>query len=342
MNFSEVKSLTIPEGEAAVISCNGKMLWQKNLFDGEVIRGHVDATNGTVYTTSAYQKTAMSKNEIPVFGGALVTVSNDMNYYTYIMEYDAAQKFIRTQKTTASAITVRLHPNTQYIRIRSDYTLTQNDLSVKYTVALYVPEKKLPEEYQAVAYLKSNSAAYIDSGVSGDTENLAIGISFSIDKSVTYGAIYGNYVSDSHDGVRLIVGDRANSFISNMNTICTTRGNAVVGTNVASDSFLSYVFDLERDAASYKLNGTITTNLNAAKGTANSGNIALFNRSLTNPNTTRDLGLAVSDCWMMVNGVYVRDYIPCYRKSDGKPGLYDFVTETLFTSCGAGEFTILE
>lgn len=35
-----------------------------------------------------------------------------------------------------------------------------------------------------------------------------------------------------------------------------------------------------------------------------------------------------------------RDCIPCYRKSDSKPGMYDLVSGTFFTNAGTGEFTV--
>ena len=38
------------------------------------------------------------------------------------------------------------------------------------------------------------------------------------------------------------------------------------------------------------------------------------------------------------NDVLVRDYIPCYRKSDGEIGVYDFVTNTFFPNAGTGTF----
>lgn len=42
------------------------------------------------------------------------------------------------------------------------------------------------------------------------------------------------------------------------------------------------------------------------------------------------------------NGVIVRDYIPCYRKSDSKPGLYDIVNKKFYTNAGSGEFSFPE
>ena len=34
------------------------------------------------------------------------------------------------------------------------------------------------------------------------------------------------------------------------------------------------------------------------------------------------------------------DFVPCYRKFDNKPGMYDLVTKQFFTNAGPGEFTV--
>lgn len=38
------------------------------------------------------------------------------------------------------------------------------------------------------------------------------------------------------------------------------------------------------------------------------------------------------------NNTLVRNFIPCYRKSDNKPGLYDLVENKFYTNQGTGEF----
>jgi len=42
---------------------------------------------------------------------------------------------------------------------------------------------------------------------------------------------------------------------------------------------------------------------------------------------------------ILENGNPVRDYIPCIRKCDSKPGLFDLVTYNFYTNSGSGEFT---
>ena len=41
---------------------------------------------------------------------------------------------------------------------------------------------------------------------------------------------------------------------------------------------------------------------------------------------------------MWLDDVLVRDYIPCYRKSDGEIGMYDIVSNSFFTNAGSGTF----
>ena len=86
------------------------------------------------------------------------------------------------------------------------------------------------------------------------------------------------------------------------------------------------------------LDGVTTVITNKAQGTENSGNIALFNRSITNPNTSRNIGAKVYAFYIKDSGALVCNFIPAKRNSDGVIGMYDTVTETFFTNSGTGEF----
>lgn len=39
------------------------------------------------------------------------------------------------------------------------------------------------------------------------------------------------------------------------------------------------------------------------------------------------------------NGLKIFEFIPCYRKADNKPGMYDVINDTFYTNAGTGEFT---
>lgn len=42
--------------------------------------------------------------------------------------------------------------------------------------------------------------------------------------------------------------------------------------------------------------------------------------------------------WYDENDVLIRDFIPCYRKSDGEIGMYDLITGKFYTNSGTGTF----
>ena len=51
-------------------------------------------------------------------------------------------------------------------------------------------------------------------------------------------------------------------------------------------------------------------------------------------------GMTIYDCKLYDGGSLVRNFIPCIRKSDNKPGMYDTVSKTFYTNAGTGEFII--
>ena len=45
-------------------------------------------------------------------------------------------------------------------------------------------------------------------------------------------------------------------------------------------------------------------------------------------------------CVCFQNGAIVTNFVPCVRKSDSKPGMYDTVSKTFYTNAGTGEFIV--
>ena len=69
---------------------------------------------------------------------------------------------------------------------------------------------------------------------------------------------------------------------------------------------------------------------------ASSSTLYLFNLNLNSGNYA-----AAAKVWSyrhIRNGVSIRDIVPCYPKSDSKPGMFDLVTNEFFTNAGTGEF----
>ena len=62
--------------------------------------------------------------------------------------------------------------------------------------------------------------------------------------------------------------------------------------------------------------------------------LRLFSRA----NSTSYLYGRIKECVITNNGETKLHLIPCYRKSDNKPGMYDVVSKTFYTNTGTGEF----
>ena len=77
---------------------------------------------------------------------------------------------------------------------------------------------------------------------------------------------------------------------------------------------------------------TFTVATFTATGTAYLGN---FNYT----NYTPALARYYESKWWN-DGTLVRHFIPCYRISDDKPGMYDIVNDVFYTNVGTGEFEL--
>lgn len=52
--------------------------------------------------------------------------------------------------------------------------------------------------------------------------------------------------------------------------------------------------------------------------------------------------MKLSNAYYKRNGEYLLNLIPCYRKADQKPGMYDLVSGEFYTNSGTGEFVVGE
>ena len=94
-------------------------------------------------------------------------------------------------------------------------------------------------------------------------------------------------------------------------------------------------FDTTNGKAIYTIGGTSGNNNASYNNSPNYAHIFVFAlNGNTLPSTCK-----VSKFQLYENEVLIRNYIPCYRKSDNVIGMYDIVTKTFFTNAGTGTFT---
>lgn len=196
---------------------------------------------------------------------------------------------------------------------------------------VYLGDKVMFPYDVEIEYLESDSSAYIDTKINGNNNNLRIEVHFLYSTFVAYGAVFGNYVSDSYNGTRLILHSQTNKALSCTNTICTTAGNTFIDCSVNAKHYVNA--DCNRVIIDY----TTITVTNKEKGTENNGDICLFNRSLTN-NIKRDIGLRIYDFKIYDGETLVRDLIPVRKGGVGY--MYDKVSGQLFGNVGTGSFIL--
>jgi len=188
------------------------------------------------------------------------------------------------------------------------------------------PGGRLPAGFTERAYVQTDGDAWIDTGIAGATD-LEISVRFSCTKYVQYGAIYGNYVDESHKANRAILSDNARVIAANGTNFSTQ----VTGYSGNRFHFLKVT------STTAYLDGAATS-ISSDTKTANTGNICLGNRSTTNT-ASRDIGLRIAYFSIKKNGTAVLEYIPCTRDQDSEPGFYDTVNHTFVSSLTGTSFT---
>ena len=188
------------------------------------------------------------------------------------------------------------------------------------------PGGRLPAGFTERAYVQTDSDAWIDTGVAGATD-LEVASRFCCTKYVQYGAVFGNYVDESHKANRAILKSNAELVVAN-------------GTNLSKsvDGYSTNRFHfLKVTSTTAYLDGTATA-ITSDSNTANTGNICLGNRSVSNT-ASRDIGLRIAYFTIKKNGTTVLEYIPCTRDLDSIPGFYDTVNHTFVSSLTGTSFT---
>lgn len=210
-----------------------------------------------------------------------------------------------------------------------DLPLTIGDTFVLETAGKYCEDdisaevvSGLPSTYQAVEYLESTGI-----------QRIILGNSVPTSKYKFYFKLSPTRLSGSSiNGYNGIMGADSSPQVGFFEGGWTV-GN--VGSTIPYKPIVGRIYEIvySKDFdGSYWVNGYDTT----IKRTGNMNPILFCVESSTN-NVFVKLycASAISD-----TDEYLYNLIPCYRKSDSKPGMYDLVTDTFFTNQGTGEFIV--
>ncbi len=187
--------------------------------------------------------------------------------------------------------------------------------------------RNLPSDYTLLQYLESTGEQYIDTGLQLTADTLDITVVSNVEFTDTTSDYSTQsrmfYVSSPHSGVQVYTNNgRLFNQTNDLYILLNTRYNVKTKTTATT-----------RDLV---LNGTERPSTYKRSITDNSILYLFGNEEWSGNNAGAKLKLYLFKVYK--NDVLVRDFVPVIRNSDGKPGLYDFVSETFFTNSGSGEF----
>ena len=219
------------------------------------------------------------------------------------------------------------------------------DLMARRRVMLLQPPKEesegLPPEYQEVEYLEnavtSQGSACIDTGVyPGD--GLETIVTMYVQDRTSYANFFG---CQDTSGSQYYLNFGHRSYWRIYFGYNTTSAYLAIPDYQAGDWF---EVDFQKGTSSVKNLRTGAVSSKATPATTYPAlKVFLFDRNAdgapSNP-TAWPITTRFSSCRMLENGVLIRNFVPCYRKSDGKPGMYDLAGKQFYTNIGTKEFNL--
>lgn len=187
--------------------------------------------------------------------------------------------------------------------------------------------QNLPSAYQEVEYIESSGTQYINTGV-------------KVSDLGATGAIEWNIASPSDFTGYILMG----SYYSGAALQAGYRNTDEMSCNYGFSAALTYPANKYQFNKIYVSNGIqklndeiIGTYQTSGDMSTNTQNLLLFGRTDTGNTTLYPSLLKGAKIWD--NGTLIREFVPCYRKSDNVIGLYDKVNGVFYVNAGSGDFT---
>ena len=187
----------------------------------------------------------------------------------------------------------------------------------------------LPSEYQQVEYIESTGTQYIDTGVIGKT-GLHIVAEMGYTTIAQSNAFFGGRRSQNRERFFVTVWPLPLFDIGYGDDI---RTNIVA----QKGKIYSIDFDASTSPARFGIDGVYVES-GAQVDTHSNIYIFAISQYLS---TVIQLSKSIFKSMTIAdeNGELLRNFVPCYRKSDGEIGMYDLVNGVFYTNSGSGTFT---
>lgn len=181
-----------------------------------------------------------------------------------------------------------------------------------------IKKGRLPSAYQEVEYLRSSGEQWIDTGIS-PTNTISLHTHIS-EITATSAHLLGSRISASSGAFTL----------SMIGSWAITR----VGFGSETFDYLAQPADIE---AVVGLQSVINGSSHSFTDSVwqSDYNIYLFRMNQAGTIASAYDTYKLHYCSIYDNNVLVRNFIPCYRRADNKPGLYDLVNDVFYTNANS-------
>ena len=234
------------------------------------------------------------------------------------------QTYQLTNNETKHTFTVTLGNHT-VTSTKNGETLTQTvnvDVTGVYEISLI--HSKLPLEYQEVSYIQSTGEQGLDTSIiAADIGKWVLDVQFDT-------------LDDQINGVLKLTGNKAFD-IGVIGNKFFMRNGASNDVSVAADT-LRHTFIIDVNTSQMFIDGVIVS---TARDTIPSYTLHFFERGGTSPTYKCYEKFYKSQIYNW-EGILLADFIPCYRISDGKTGLFNVVNNQFYISNTGVEFVLGE
>lgn len=177
----------------------------------------------------------------------------------------------------------------------------------------------LPTEYRKIEYLKSTGTQWIVTDIRTSTS-----------VETKYEIIIGYW---EQQNTRQLMGADFGAFFG-VNSNTTYEYGANTTADGSTDGYDNISFEQEI------ANGKQVLTVNGITFKRNYRNWKSYPITIFSLNGSYNSNCRIKKFTVKQGGETVGDFIPCVRKSDSKPGMYDTVSQTFYTNAGTGEFIV--
>ena len=186
----------------------------------------------------------------------------------------------------------------------------------------------LPDEYQQVEYIKSTGTQYIDTNVVGN-EKIKIKLTTRI---------IGDIKNSNIFGARPSVTGSTNAILVVSFSSTSELGFFYNGVSISAIPYDNEIHIYEFGNGIFKIDEKLYGNEEVSSFSTTLPLIIFGEINLSSNESVNVTSQAVYSCQVAENNILVRNFIPCYRKSDGVIGMYDLVEDKFYTNSGTGTF----